>query len=370
MKVCFFGTYESNYPPNSTLIKALRNHGVEVIECHASVWEKKEDKTSVGVLGKLRMAFDLMVAYAQLIPRLYRAKKDVDCIIVGYIGHLDMFIARLVAPRKKIIFNVLLSLYDTVIIDRKMTNNFLAKKFLRWLDKTSCKLANYAILDTEQNADYFRREYGLKNIISMYYGADEEYYKPLQQQKKNGKIQVLYYSVFTPLNGARYVIESARYLKSHPEIEFLIVGKGQTYQEDRAIADRENLSNITFVDWVPFKELPQVIANADICLCGHFDSSEKALRVMPNKVYQIIAVGRPIVLNNGLAIRTAGFQHGVNCMMVEPANPQAIADVVLELAKDKKLREKLSKNARSHYLKMFSYENIANRLKRIIEDVV
>ena len=367
MKVCFFGTYESNYPPNSTLIKALRKYGVDVVECHSPVWEKKEDKTSVGVFGKLKFAFDLVAAYARLIPQLYKIKKDVDCIVVGYIGHLDMFVARLVAPRKKIVFNVLLSLYETVVIDRKMTNNFLAKKFLRWLDKTSCRLANYAILDTEFNADYFRKEYGLKNIVAMYYGADEEYYKPLKQQKKSDKIQVLYYSVFTPLNGAKYVIESAKYLKDNPKIEYVIVGKGQTYKEDREIAEREGLSNITFIDWIPFKELPQAIANSDISLCGHFDASDKALRVMPNKVYQIIAVGRPIVLNNGPAIKAADFRHMENCMMVEPGNSKAIADVVLTLAKDKELREKLSKNARDHYVRMFSYENIANRLKKIIE---
>ena len=85
MKVCYFGTYETDYPRNRIIINGLRKNNVKVIECNFSV--KK------GTLNLL-MALKLFIGYFILFFKyLFVGKHDV--LVVGYLGHFDMFLAKL-----------------------------------------------------------------------------------------------------------------------------------------------------------------------------------------------------------------------------------------------------------------------------------
>ncbi len=56
------------------------------------------------------------------------------------------------------------------------------------------------------------------------------------------------------------------------------------------------------IPWVDYDTLHQHIADADVCL-GIFGTSAKAANAIPNKAYQILAVGRPLVTRDSPAIR-------------------------------------------------------------------
>src|SRR5437870_3087244 len=40
MKVCYWGTFEKQYPRNAVLISGLRQNGIEVVECHFALWKE------------------------------------------------------------------------------------------------------------------------------------------------------------------------------------------------------------------------------------------------------------------------------------------------------------------------------------------
>jgi len=367
MKVCYFGTYEQRYPRNSVLINGLKKAGAEVVECHIPLWEKKEDKTKLSFLDKASLAAKLPFVYIKLISKFKKLAKTnkFDCIIVGYIGQLDMFAASLIARKQRIVFNPMISLYDTLINDRKMFRNFIMKKLLHWVDRESCRKADLVLLDTEEHADYFRKEFGLKNVDVLYIGA-EEIFKPQIKKEKTSKFKVLYYGKYTPLHGTRYVIEAAKILEPHQDIIFEIIGKGQTYEEDMKFAKKLIVKNIRFIDWVDYSKLPEKIAGADICLGGHFGKSEKAIRVVPNKVFQMIAMGKPVIVNGGPAMREAGFKDRMNCIFCKNADPKSIADAILLLKNEPMLENAIAKGALELYRKNFSEERIAkNFIKKI-----
>lgn len=377
MRICYFGTYEHKYPRNSVLINGLKKAGAYVVECHMPLWEKKEDKTRLSFFDKASLAAKLPFIYMGLISKfkkLSRAGKF-DYIVVGYIGQIDMFIARMIAKRQKIIFNPMVSLYDTLINDRKMFKNFFIKKILHWLDRKSCGKADLVLLDTDEHADYFRKEFGLDNVSTLYVGA-EEIFDPKRIKAKDGhdkhakerdnKFKVLYYGKYTPLHGTRYVIEAAKILEPHKDIAFEIIGKGQTYAEDMKLAKRICIKNIEFTDWIEYSKLPEKIAEADVCLGGHFGKTDKAIRVIPNKVFQIIAMGKPVIVNSGPSIREAGFKDGINCMFCKIADPGSIAGSILALKNDPILESRISKGALGLYRNNFSEDRIA---KRFIEKI-
>jgi len=326
-------------------------------------WEKKRDKTKVSLIDKILLGVRLPAIYVNLFLK-FRRIRNIDYIVVGYIGQLDVLFAKLFAPGKRIIFNPMISLYDTLVNDRKTVRNPLLKEFLFWLDKKSCELADLVVLDTKEHADYFKRKFKLGNVDVLYVGA-EDIFKPMKGKGHSGKgkeFKILYYGKFTPLHGTRHVIETAKLLEKHKDIKFEIIGTGQTYKEDLMFARKLGVKNIKFTKWVDYKQLPEKIAESDICLGGHFDRGKKALRVVPNKVFQIIAMGKPVVINGGKAMRDAGFKDDVNCVFSEAGNPKSIAKDVLKLKKSPGLRNKTGKGARKLFVDNYSDKKIAKNL--------
>ena len=112
MRVLYFGTYDRSYPRNAQVISALRGAGVEVIEQHRAVWEQRHN-WSVGLRQMLR------VAEAERSLRHSEADGETaDVLIVGYPGHFDLPAAKRVARGRPVVFNPLVSLYDTLVDDR------------------------------------------------------------------------------------------------------------------------------------------------------------------------------------------------------------------------------------------------------------
>ena len=358
MRICYFGTYERLFPRNSVLINGLSSKGVQVVECHSPLSEKKRDKTALSLFGKILMAVQLPFSYVSLALRYQRLKRNeggFDAVIVGYIGQLDMFLARALVRKggkALLIFNPMISLYDTLVTDREMVRNPLLTRLLFLLDKKSCERADLVLLDTEEHARYFRKAFGLDNISTLYIGADR-IFRPLKQKAGKGKIHILYYGKYTPLQGIEHIIRAAKLLEKHENIHFEIIGTGQTYEAERELADTLGIQNITFTEWVDYKDLPRKIAAADICLGGHFGSSSKAQRVVPNKVFHMIAMAKPVIVSFTKAMQEAGLRGRDNCMFVDVADPDAIARAVSVLAADTTLRAAIARNARLLFVERY-----------------
>src|SRR4051794_6296438 len=113
MRVLAWGTYERGYPRNAQVLSALRGAGVEVDEWHVPLFERREHKHGIGLL---RGCAGVAAAEARLLAR--RPQPGFDVLLVGYPGTLDMAAARLAARGKPVVYNCLLSLFDTFASDR------------------------------------------------------------------------------------------------------------------------------------------------------------------------------------------------------------------------------------------------------------
>src|SRR5919199_126603 len=111
MRICYFGTYERDYPRNTLTIAGLREAGVTVFECHEPVWEHQRDKSQTYRGRKaLAMLLRLIVAYVRLAVRYFSVPTH-DAIVVGYVGQFDMLLARILAWTHAVplVFNPLVS---------------------------------------------------------------------------------------------------------------------------------------------------------------------------------------------------------------------------------------------------------------------
>jgi glycosyltransferase involved in cell wall biosynthesis len=371
LSVCYFGTYERNYPRNSIIIKGLKRNNIEVIECHIPFWEKTEDKTGKFFKSKHKITLNIIKAYIKLI-RKYRKSKKCDIIIVGYLGQFDMFLARLLAPKKKIIFNPMISLYDSLVFDRKLfKKDSLMAKLSFLLDKLSCKLASVVVLDTKEHARYFHKELKVKKrklgIIPV--GADNDIFSPLKKEKSS-KINILFYGKFTPIHGTEYILKAAKLLEENKKIQFTIIGKGQNYEKDMKLMEKLKIKNINFIDWVPYSDLPKILADSDICLGGHFGKGDKAKRVIANKTFQMISMKKPVIISNSITSIEGGFQDEHNCIFCNTGDEKEIVKSIDKIIKNKKLADKISKNSYELYQNKYTIEKIGERTKNIIKKIL
>ncbi|HEX3867245.1 MAG TPA: glycosyltransferase, partial [Gemmatimonadaceae bacterium] len=271
---------------------------------------------------------------------------QIDLVFVGYIGQPDMLalgpLVRLL--RRPIIFNPLITLTDTLVDDRRTFGaQSLIARSIRIVDALALRLANTVLVDTAENGTYLTTMFGVnpKRIFVVPVGADQELFKHDVEEFSDPAppgIAVLFYGTMIPLQGVDTIIRAAKLLESDAGTRIEIIGDGQTLSSTRALAQALDVKNVTFTPTVPFSELPCRIRRADIVL-GIFGETAKAERVVPNKVYQAMAMGAAVVTRDSSAAG-AVLTDGVSALLVPPANPMALSAAIRRLY-DRDLRGRL-----------------------------
>jgi len=296
-------------------------------------------------------------------------------MVVGYAGHFDLFLARLLTSfsRKPLVFDALLSLTETVIEDRGLAQRgSLLARLVYLVDKYSCRLADLVLLDTEAHVRHFQHDLGVKpgKLRQVPAGADEVYCRGPSPLGEGDPFRVVYFGQYIPLHGVNYVVEAARLLQEHPDIRFELVGDGQTYPEAASLAERLQVQNVTFRrTWLSPEDLiAEHIVPSDVCL-GVFGDSPKARRVVPIKVFVALAMGKPVITGDSPAAREM-LIHGADAILCEMANPRALAQAILLLKRNRSLREKLAKQGYLSFQNKFSARVIGATVKSYLTEVV
>ncbi len=380
MRVCYFGTYslEEGYPRNRVIMEGLRRNGIEVVECHEDLWKGTSEKLA-GIkdgFSITKKSASILKIYLTLI-RKYRSIGYYDAIIVGYAGHIDVFLARFLNlfKRKPLIFDVFLSLYDTAVVDRGIVSAGSVKaKLLHLIDRWSCRVADAVLLDTPAHIDYFVREFSLSadKFHAIPVGSSLKMHGTTQiHNSKDNKFNILYFGSYIPLHGVDVILKAAKVLqdKNNETVVFTLAGTGQLLPEMKGLASKLELKNVTFIDrFVKEEELAGIVSDADICL-GIFGKSEKALRVIPCKVYNCLALGKPLITARTLA--TDGvLTHNENVYFCNPGDPESLAEAVLALKNNDSLRNKIAHEGMKYFDKNFSTDAIGRKVAQIVRGIV
>lgn len=326
--ICFFGIYDKGYSRSKILKRAFEENEYEVIECHV------DPKTHRGWRKYIALKDEW-----EKIPN-----KDFDHLIVCFPGHSVVWLARLLY-KKPIVFDAFVSLFDSNVWDRKKYSPWHPKALYDLLlDYVSCRIAGTVILDTHEHIKYFHKEFKvpLSKCVRVLVGADEAIFYPRETKLENSPFVVHFHGSFIPLQGIEYIIEAARILKEE-NIVFNIIGKGQEYTKIRDLSNMYKLENITFIDPVPTTELPSYIERAHVCL-GIFGHNPKTARVIPNKVYEYAAMGKPIISSSSSAIREV-FTPNKDIVLCEVADGTEIAKRIMYLRDNEEIRNSLAKES-------------------------
>ncbi len=181
----------------------------------------------------------------------------------------------------------------------------------------------------------------------------------------------LYAGTHGMANGLDAVLDAASVLKARGrnDIKFVLCGAGQTKEKLKARAADENLTNVIFLDPVSKDKVPVLMKGSDIGLQILMDVPVFYYGTSPNKFFDYIAAGLPVLVNYQGWI--ADMINENNCGFVVPANmPEAFADTLERAHAARKTLPKLGQSGQALAHREFDRDQLGKRLTDWLEATV
>ena len=347
MRILYFGTFDPNYGRNRVIVKGLKENGVTVIFCNG------------GISGGLKKILKLVFQYLNL------PHKKFDLILVAFPAQEVMLLAGVLflfqrtKHKTPVVVDMLTSHYEGYILNRKKYGrNSWHALWYRWLDRMAIRLADCVIVDSDANGRFFAEELKVpaRKLLTVLIGTDDDIMKPVPVAlEATNKFLVHFHGKFIPHQGIGTIIKAVNLLKRE-NILFQIIGQGQDYSLYRKMADDFGLSNINWIDSVPYEHLPDFINKADICL-GPMGGTDHFDRCAPNKIYEYMACGKSIIVGRSKALYGIAVD-GINMLLVEPTDENDLAKKILLLKNNSSLCLKLGENAYADFLHFYTPQKL------------
>jgi glycosyltransferase involved in cell wall biosynthesis len=365
MNVCFFGGYDQDYPRNAVIRRGLRANGVGVSECRVSPG------------GRFWLRYPLLLS--RWLSQAGAGRLPSSWLFVPEFCQKDVPLARFLAlvTSRRLVFDPLASRYETKILDwRRKPEGSLAAWWNRMIDLWALRLSGLVLADTQAHRRDYCRRFGLEpcKVRVLPVGFDDRVFSRGLVQKHPGSegegasFTVVFFGSFLPLHGIDVIARAAgRVWQEDRTVRFRLIGSGQTYPRVRQLAADLGLDNITFEEWTSQPCLAEKIARqADLCL-GIFGATEKAGRVVPHKIFQSMALRKPVVTSRTPAVQEF-FAHGKNIFLCKRGDPESLARAILELKRDKGLREEIARAGYELVWEKYHPRALGGLLKTMLED--
>ena len=369
-KVLWWGRFDPGYSRNRVYISLFKKLGWEVDFFFVKVWPRFGD------------------VEAFLRGLQFRAKPDLVWVPVA--RQRDVLAACRWAHRRGIpvIFDPMISAWDKKVLEQlKWKAEEQRAKKLLVREKKMMAAPDIVCWDTSCHVDFCAKYLDVprERLRVLLTGTDESVFKPqeclsgeVEEWRSGGVAQspnhpitqspsfrVLYHGAYLPLHGTEYIVEAAR-MTQEEGIQWDFLGWGAYKAATEAKA--AGIKNITFLEKVPYVEVPKVIAAHDVVL-GVFGTTAKAARVIGNKVYECMACCRPTINE----FCTGYPPEAKDCKAIKfvpPGDAKAIADAVRAYRDDWANRDSYFAAARDFFEKHLSMAVIEKQLAGIVAELV
>lgn len=241
-----------------------------------------------------------------------------------------------------------------------------------WLERFLYRHAERVIVNSPGFREHVERR-GAKRVDLIPNGADPSMFDPQDEGASfrtryllTDKFVALYAGAHGMSNDLGVVLQAARMLAGS-DIHIVLLGDGKEKANLQAQASVMGLSNVTFVPWLPKAEIAGALAGADACI-AILKPLEEYKTTYPNKVFDYMAAGRPVVLAIDGVIREVVEAAGCG-VFVLPGNPSALAEAIRELALDRERARQMGLAGRQYLEQHFSRAAIGEQLIRLLGEL-
>lgn len=286
---------------------------------------------------------------------------------------LDVAIGRLLG--KKIVLEFYISVFDTVVNDRKniKPSSFQAKK-ISYIEKSLTRLATHIVCLNQAEAEYYRKfmHSGAESKIRVIpLVVDRVQPRTGQRNNSDREFNICWWGTYIPLHGLDKIIEAISLIEKN-SVKLYIFGD----LENKSTPYRNLVEKYNIVDSVIFNheftfkngKLPDfLIKNCDLAL-GNFGTSDKATTVLVNKVVDTAALGIPC-----LTMETLGslefFESDKDIIYTKPSpSSKDIANSIIKIISGEYDLDDITHNTFKVYSSSFSPEAFSNKYLELIHN--
>lgn len=240
------------------------------------------------------------------------------------------------------------------------------------------KHSDHIVVVTPAFKDYLHDQWKvpLEKMSVIVNGVETDRFAPAPASKEirrefgvpEGQFVASYVGTMGMAHGLETVLHVAELLRdTEPRITLLLVGDGGNREDLMRLAQERQLSNVIFTGQQPREKIPAIINSSDVCLVL-LKNQDVFKTVIPTKMLEFMACGRPVVLGvGGQAERI--LQQADAGISVEAENPVAIAEAVRTLYRDSELRRRLSENGRAFMVSTMSRDTTAQQYLEILAEL-
>lgn len=342
MKILYLTYTKPDYSLNAVCIKGLREIGVDVLDHHI------KDRRIRGFMATLSF---------------YRSNsKNADIIFVGYDSPALVIFLRFFC-RKKIVFNAFLSVYERIIVARKLAPRFSVKAVYCWLlDFLAVHFANLTRLESDSQADYFQKLFKVsrRKLYRNWVGVDEDnfFYDP--KVAKLDVFTVLFRGQLMPEAGAEYAVKAAKILEDK-NVNFIMIGGGVLLGKiQKLIADLKPANLELVIDYIPRDKLRQTMQKCHLSL-GQLSNHDRLSRTTPLKMFESLAMKLPYLTAASKAILEL-LTPDETCLICNSADPESLAAKILWTKNNYSVAEKIAENGYQLYQNKLRLKVLAREL--------
>lgn len=308
--------------------------------------------------------------YIEVSLKILRARwrERPDAYVITFRGYEMLLFMVMTLTRRPIIFDEMINFTEWLEEHRRLKSGSLAYRLFRRCYAWLVGHCRFILADTAVHARYSAQlnRLGLERYRVIPIGTDETVFYPRKVKKPEKPFTVFYYGSMLPLHGLSYLLEAAVLLKDEPGIDFRFVG-GKKPAARACAAAVEAGARVSYEAWLPFEELAEAAAAADLGVGGPFGGTLQSEFVITGKTYQFLALGTPVLIGGNQA--TAEFTDKLDCLMVAQADAAALAEAIRWADKHPKELKRIGQQGRKLYEKAFSQPVINRLAERLIKSL-
>lgn len=239
-----------------------------------------------------------------------------------------------------------------------------------WLERLLYRHADCSVLNSPGFLAHVQARGG-HDIEVVPNGADASMFDPASDgaefRKQHGlvdKFVVLYAGAHGLSNDLGVVLQAANQLRKDKKIAIVLLGDGKDKSALQHEAAQMELDNVIFVAPLPKTQMAQALAAADACL-AILKPLKLYATVYPNKVFDYLAAGRPVLLAIDGPIRDVVEQAGAG-VFVPPGDAAALADAIRKLTADPVASQRMGLAGRAYLEKNFERRTLAKQMEDVI----
>ena len=350
VRVLLFGTYQRDYPRNAVTLAALRRAGVEVVEHNVPVWNgdgelgRRRASGAAARRGRGASAAAQPVGSLRRRPRrLPGPRRPPGGAARGQRGARRLRRARLPGGHVR--------RRPRALLPRLRCR----RRALAAIDRFALRAADLVVADTEANAGFLCPLAGLprERLAVVPVGAEERLFRPGWEPRD----PPLFVGKLIPLHGLETILEAARLA---PDLRLRVAGSASSRPSSPSGPGTSSGSRGS-----PTPSCRTRCARAS-CALGIFGTSDKARRVIPNKAYQALACGVPLVTADTPAAREL-LVDGESALLVPPGDAAALVAALRRLRDEDGLAERIGAGGLTAFRRHASEDVLGRRWRGLLE---